>query len=307
MRRAFTMIELIFVIVIVGILAKFGVEFLIKAYDAYIFSSIQNKLQTQTEVTLEQIANRLQYRIKSSIIARFDNNIDSNFTTNYKSLSNAVGTETILEWIGYDIDGMRGTTAPTWSGFIDLVGSTSSNLFSPETNTTDINNTIASLSNGAVGIAQSALYFIGGNSDISKFGWDGGPPITDNSHSIHPINAGLDTAHLAITDMSGQDAYEFYQLAWSAYALVWRSGNSSSIGYAGSLDDNVSATLFGNVLPTAISSGTQNGEWRRVSANNYVVKIDNIDIAFTYNPNNGTFTCNPSAPTTGAICKRLTY
>ncbi len=86
-RKAFTMIELIFVIVVIGIIAKFGVEFLIQAYNGYTFSVVQNKLQTQTETALEQITNRLQYRIKSSIIVRDNDN--NNSVTNYRALANA--------------------------------------------------------------------------------------------------------------------------------------------------------------------------------------------------------------------------
>lgn len=306
MRKAFTMLELIFVIVIIGILAKFGVEFLIKAYDEYIFSTVQNKLQTQTEIALEQIANRLQYRIKSSIIARFDNSVNPNFATNYKPLANSNGTETILEWVGYDIDGVRGTTTPTWSGFIDLAGSSATNLSTPGTNTTDADNMIQALSNGAVGIAQSALFFIGGTSDINKFGWDGNA-ITDNSHSLHPISLGSDTAHIAPnSDLTGQDAYEYYQVAWSAYALVWNGSNvANNTPYATTLDSGGSS-LFGNVLPAPISAGTQNGQWRRINASTYAVKVENTDVLFTYNNTDGTFTCNTADALTGAICKRLT-
>jgi len=40
-RAAFTMIELIFVIVVMGIIGKFGVEFLAQAYKSFIFSSVK--------------------------------------------------------------------------------------------------------------------------------------------------------------------------------------------------------------------------------------------------------------------------
>ena len=44
-RFAFSMLELIFVIVILGVLSKFGVEFLAQAYNNFIFSKINNTLQ----------------------------------------------------------------------------------------------------------------------------------------------------------------------------------------------------------------------------------------------------------------------
>lgn len=304
-RKAFTMIELIFVIVIIGILAKFGVEFLIQAYNGYIFSSVQNKLQTQTEVALEQIANRLQYRIKPSIIVRDNNN--SNFATNFRSLANAnnLGAETIIEWVGYDIDGVRGITTPTWSGFIDLKSSTATSLNSLETNTSAITSMIQALSgNVALSIADSALFFIGGNSDINKFGW-AGTNITDQNSSIHPITSGAGSTFTTPT-FSGQDAYEYYQLAWTAYALVW-NGNSTAHNtqYIDKLDNNDS-NLFSKVLPSPLKRGTSNGQWRELNPTTYIVKIDNTDITFTYSPTNGTFDCVRDASAAGKICKRLT-
>ncbi|MBD3825184.1 MAG: protein containing prepilin-type N- cleavage/methylation domain protein, partial [Epsilonproteobacteria bacterium] len=43
-RAAFSMIELVFVIVALGIIGKFGVEFLAQAYNNYVYSSINNQL-----------------------------------------------------------------------------------------------------------------------------------------------------------------------------------------------------------------------------------------------------------------------
>ena len=306
-RKAFTMIELIFVIVVIGIIAKFGVEFLIKAYDGYIFSAVQNKLQTQTEVALEQIANRLQYRIKPSIIARVD-------ATNYVALANATGNETILEWIGYDIDGLRGDwngsmNVPTWSGFIDLAGSTPpSTIVSPMTRDANITAMINALSgNPAIGVAQSAIFFIGGNSDITKFGWGG--VITDQNQAMHPVTiSGSNIASSVASDFSGVDIYEYYQLAWSAYALVWSGTNTShSTAYTPALDGGAGSTsLFGTVLPTPLQAGTNNGQWREDANNTYTVKANNMDINFTYNPTDGSFTCTADNTPAGQICKRLT-
>ncbi len=303
-RRAFTMIELIFVIVVIGIIAKFGVEFLIQAYNGYIFSAVQNKLQTQTETALEQITNRLQYRIKSSIIARDNDGV----ATDYRALASSNGNETILEWVGYDIDGLRGTTAPTWSGFIDLASSSAGVLQSLGTNTTDANTTITNLSSGIAGIANSAIFFIGGNSDVNGFGWNG-TAIADNSHAMHPIGVDAQTSHLVPTsNLTGTDAYEYYQLAWTAYALVWSgTPTSSNTPYTTALDGGAGSTsLFGTVLPSPLKAGTNNGQWREDTNNTYTVKADNQDIVFTYVPANGSFTCNTSDALTGQICKRLT-
>lgn len=309
-RKAFTMIELIFVIVVIGIIAKFGVEFLIQAYNGYTFSVVQNKLQTQTETALEQITNRLQYRIKPSIIVRDNDNF-----ANFRSLANATnnGKETILEWVGYDIDGLRGDwngtmNIPTWSGFIDLKGSTPPNtILSPMTRDANVTAMINALSGSAtIGIAQSAIFFIGGNSDVNGFGWDGNT-IVDQSKTMHRINAAGSNITPAVSSFSGVDIYEYYQLAWTAYALVWNgTPTSSNTPYATALDGGAGSTsLFGTVLPSSLKAGTNNGQWREDTNNTYTVKADNQDIVFTYNPVNGSFTCTVDNTPAGIICKRL--
>jgi len=225
-RFAFTMIELIFVIMIMGILAKYGVEFLVKSYDSYVFSKINNTLQTDSENAIEMIASRLQFRIKDSIIAKKAND-------DYKALAESDYGEdaTILEWVGRDIEGFRGIALPLWSGIIDLDESNSTTLVSPETNTTALNELIKTLSNYGSDINDSALYFIGSNMNIKKWGWDGVALTEQNTSSIHPINSTSEIdkfqSGIAGVDFNGTDVYEYYQLAWTAYAVTLEDYNST--------------------------------------------------------------------------------
>ena len=69
MRKGFTLIEMIFVILIFGILSKFGAELLFKIYENYIYSNTSNRLLNQSEMAVTQISNRLHNRIKDSTIA----------------------------------------------------------------------------------------------------------------------------------------------------------------------------------------------------------------------------------------------
>ncbi|OHD86185.1 MAG: hypothetical protein A2Y52_04415 [Sulfuricurvum sp. RIFCSPLOWO2_02_43_6] len=55
-KSAFTLLELIFVIVVIGILSKFGIELLAQAYKSFIFSSINNPLQANGAMAVETIA-----------------------------------------------------------------------------------------------------------------------------------------------------------------------------------------------------------------------------------------------------------
>ena len=111
---AFTMIELIFVILVLGIVAAIGSSIIAKIYESYIYSRSINELQSKTELALTQISKFLSFRIKGSTIARIDDN-------NITSLLNADGHYKILEWIGYDNEGFEGNGSnPGWSGFVDL-------------------------------------------------------------------------------------------------------------------------------------------------------------------------------------------
>jgi len=204
-KRAFTMLELIFVIVITAIMAKFGVEIMQQIYNNFVYSSRQNTLQAQSESAVNQIANRLQQRIKDSVIAS---------TTNHASFqplgSNTNAAANVLEWVGIDYDGWR-AAAPLWSGVIDLAASAGTTLVSPATSSRSAVYTNA--------LSNSAAYFIGSNVNVvTGFGWSG--VINDQDHTMHPLTVGAGTLTAkAGTTFSNQDVYEFYQLANSAFAV----------------------------------------------------------------------------------------
>ncbi|MGE4420020.1 MAG: prepilin-type N-terminal cleavage/methylation domain-containing protein [Sulfurimonas sp.] len=65
--------------------------------------------------------------------------------------------------------------------------------------------------------------------------------------------------------------------------------------------------LFGGVLmyPVSNESG-KNGKWSATAGSGtYVFRVDNIPVPFTYNQNNGTFTCDTTNVTYGEMCKLL--
>ncbi len=229
LHKAFTMIELIFVIVVMGIIGQFGAEFLAQSYNSFIFSKINNTLQSNSATAVEFIASRLQHRNKDSVIVR------TGETTAFTALANASGqTFTVLEWISIDEDNFRGTTTPNWSGIIDLnQGVASGDLFSPGTNTNTIDTVISSLSYTKSGIDDAALFFIGANTDINGYGWDGNG-IGDQSSVMHPINdVSTDVTRFtpAVGNFTGVDIFEYYKLAWTANAIVMENYNTGK--YAG--------------------------------------------------------------------------
>ena len=75
MRKSFTLVELIFVIVILSIIGVISAQIITKIYEQYIFTRAINELETKTELVLTQIAKRLSLRIKPTTIARDLENI----------------------------------------------------------------------------------------------------------------------------------------------------------------------------------------------------------------------------------------
>lgn len=224
-KHAFTMIELIFVIIVIGIIGKFGTEFLAQAYKNFISTSIHNQYQNQSSTALELIAKRLQYRIKNSVIEK------NQVTKTFNLLENApLSNNDVLEWIGYDSDGLR---SGAWSGVFSKSAS-GTELVSPESNTTAINDNIAALSHGNSGINRAAIYFIGSDSEVNSWGWDGTLPNQfDDVHPMKPIKIGSAVENFE-SDVSGKNfndidlnknQYNSYQLAWTAYAVVFDKNN----------------------------------------------------------------------------------
>ena len=224
-RHAFTLLEMIIVMVVLGIIANFGVEMLVNSYENYIFTSVQNRLQSQSELATNQIANRLEYRIKKSAIAKKD---DGTFI----ELVSAAPTmnATILEWVGTDREGWLGiwdsTTSlnePTWSGFIDVGSATGAILNSPQTNTGLVNTMIQTLSDSGSSLTDAAIYSIQSDGDpLTSFGWSGA--LANQNGYLHPIQSTANSDEFAPKTGIGpftQSNYitEFYKLAWTAYAV----------------------------------------------------------------------------------------
>jgi len=228
-RSAFTMIELVFVIVIMGIIGKFGTEFLAQAYKSFIFSNINNALLSKSASAVEFIGSRLQYRIKDSVIAR------AGLAGTVTGIGSASGTGfTVLEWVSMDIDGYRATTTPNWSGIADLdPGQPLGLIESPRTDTDSVTALIAQLSNdSSKGVNNAALYLIGSNSDTATgYGWNG--ELGDQTGAMHPINSTGTATQFgpAVGTFTGIDIYEYYKLAWTAYAIEHDANDNLILHY----------------------------------------------------------------------------
>jgi prepilin-type N-terminal cleavage/methylation domain-containing protein len=206
MRRAFTMLELIFVIVIMGILAKFGVDLFMQIYESYTRTTITASLMSKTEAAVGQIANRLTYRVRDSVIA--SNSADGAGGT-FRSLSSAAATDNVFEWIGLDSDGWD---EGKYSGIIDLnhASTTYTQLKSPATEVNGLPN-------------DGALLFVGSKVTVQdSFGWHGSYDV--DKTDLHVYDNPPTTAEIipftATPFNPGDEIFEFYQAVDTAYALV---------------------------------------------------------------------------------------
>ena len=121
-RSAFTLIELIFVIVIFGIISMFGADLYTKIYESYAHTRAVNQLEARTMNAITIISARLEDRIKGTVIARKS---DGNSFVDIRSASQ---THDIIEWIGQSVESknlvptVAGGPASSvgWSGFADV-------------------------------------------------------------------------------------------------------------------------------------------------------------------------------------------
>ena len=245
MKRAFTLLELVVVIVVLGIIAMMSFNAIMNIYSNYFQTRTVNELETQTEIALEQISKRLEHRIKPSVIAR---KTDGDFLALNDNRVNLDAKYEILEFIPYayeifnDVISLdandnvieQGGKAGRYSGYVDLAKSSpTTGLISPGSNfTTGVVETIKDLTckddarnskcvdfenkdGGVVAIFSDVYYDVQSsfgykdnlNLDIAKVGVNGG-------------QSGLNGNTLEISGFGGKQISEQYHLAYTANAIV---------------------------------------------------------------------------------------
>jgi len=212
------------VMVIMGIIASLGADIIASMYSNYLRSRTINRLEAQTEITLEQIAKRLQYRVKESVIARKTGAIKALADITVDSSYN------VLEWIGYSNESFLGTPRPGWSGFIDLDSNETNStlvgngiLKTPESNLTDAAATMSALTDGDIDLTtgnEAALIFKGQLFNFTDFGW-GAVDNNDSTAIVQVIGNGIDRFEIS-TNETGipNEIYEQYAFVHTAYAIV---------------------------------------------------------------------------------------
>lgn len=275
MKRAFTLLELVVVIVVLGIIAMMSFNAIMNIYSNYFQTKTVNELETQTEIALEQISKRLEHRIKPSVIAR---KTDGAFLALNDSGVNLDAKYEILEFIPYAYEIFNdvpsgSNKAGRYSGYADLAKSSSATgLISPGSNfSTEVVETIKDLTcredtnatcvdftkkdGGVVAIFSDVYYNV-----QDSFGYKG--DITKLDIAKVGVKS-TDGNTLEISGFDGKQISEQYHLAYTANAIVPEQSQSQADKNNGVFDLN----LYYDYRPWMGEKYKQNGEKATLAKN----------------------------------------
>ena len=288
MKRAFTLLELVVVIVVLGIIAMMSFNAIMNIYSNYFQTKTVNELETQTEIALEQISKRLEHRIKPSVIAR---KTDGAFLALNDNRVNLDAKYEILEFIPYayeifnDVISLdandnvieQGGKAGRYSGYADLAKSSpATGLISPGSNfTTGVVETIKDLTckddtrnskcvdfenkdGGVVAIFYDVYYDV-----QNSFGYKGISNLDIAKVGVKGGQSGLNGDTLEISGFANKQISEQYHLAYTANAIVPEQSADPKDTANGVFDLN----LYYDYRPWMGEKYKQNGEKATLAKN----------------------------------------
>lgn len=288
MKRAFTLLELVVVIVVLGIIAMMSFNAIMNIYSNYFQTKTVNELETQTEIALEQISKRLEHRIKPSVIAR---KTDGEFLALNDNRVNLDAKYEILEFIPYayeifnDVISLdandnvieQGGKAGRYSGYADLAKSSpATGLISPGSNfTTGVVETIKDLTckddtrnskcvdfenkdGGVVAIFYDVYYDV-----QNSFGYKGISNLDIAKVGVKGGQSGLNGDTLEISGFANKQISEQYHLAYTANAIVPEQSADPKDTANGVFDLN----LYYDYRPWMGEKYKQNGEKATLAKN----------------------------------------
>jgi len=254
MKKAFSLIEVIFVLVILGIVASISSQIIVQVYENYITQNALYRTSTKTEMAINQIVNRLTFSIEGTTISKDPLHPPYSKATEDANWIKLKGIDitlpnykrfTTIEWIGYDNDSFSAGEAPYWSGLANYNGSatTRNNFETPGSQLGLANNIIKNLSNSKVALDSTGTGSNGGLPAVLFSGEDYSSTIKYdpacmgliNEHNTTCISSVSMSAINGATNFTFSDnrpkkIYERYKLAWSAYALVPQEIMKNGVG-----------------------------------------------------------------------------
>ena len=203
MKKAFTLLEMIFVIVISGVLSIGSY----KAMQALFLRSAKAKAVTdmtlRSQIVLDQIGVLLYDRVPNSVIG-----YDKDDTPVCQPINELTSSKPTLEWLATMNDELINSR---YDGFIDM-GQSDRNtqiLVTPDINSSINNNDINLIFSGAFDEGTESLKACNG-----AFGWH-----TNNSNLSFDVT--INDNNISITDARQPEyIYEKYYLSKTAYAIT---------------------------------------------------------------------------------------
>ena len=226
-KRAFSMLELIFVIIILGIVSSIGAEIIANVYENYIIQRAQHRASLKTEIAATQIANRLASAIPGTIVRK--SALDDSTPTDINDPGAA--TDTILQWVSADADSFKTITSninrrPGWSGFCDVNESAS-----------PLGGTSISTPGSNLDLAKSIITNLGGDIDNAAIYYEANKTL--QSRGITDTGTTGETIKL---DNTLENISEHYKLAWTSYALVADGDLTLHYNFAPTIGTNITGS-----------------------------------------------------------------
>lgn len=247
------MLELIFVIVILGIVASIGAEIIANVYKSYIIQRAQHRASLKTEIAATQIANRLAYAIPGTIVRKSTLGDITPTSINEPG----VVSDTILQWVSTDGDSFKtmasgaasgATRRPGWSGFCDVNESASplagTNISTPGSN---------------LGLAATIIGNLGGNIDNAAIYYEANGTLQSRGVAA----TGTANTNIALDSTLGNIS-EHYKLAWTSYALIADGNLTLHYDFAPTVGQDASNNTSSQVLLRNVSTFEFRGDGRTI-------------------------------------------
>ena len=257
-KKSFTMIELIVVIIILSLIATGSFKAIQMLYERYYQANTITKFSINSQNILDQMGINLYYRISNTAIGYSPSDGD------FKKIEKVDNAKyKIFEWITGAFDAkhriITNGIGYGYSGFIDLEASNRNTLtlVAKDFNITDINNTLNNVFNNKNDLNQTVGIIFAGTMDTgdiiddynNSYGWHGF--AHKKIFLVKKFKQVNNDANLTMNDdIKGNKIYAKYYLPESAYAIARGADINKSANCLNGLnvDDNT-LLLFYNYRP----------------------------------------------------------
>lgn len=228
MKKAFTLVELIFVIVITALIGTFGANLFVVLNDNYLRAKAINSLSYEVDNAFNVIEARLSNKIYSTLLARLDKSIHQNPIdyNGFKYLSDDEVTNdySALEWIGQSLESKNiAGVNPGWSGIMDTF-----EAYTKPTNDIGGNGTFKTPGSKLTEVKKIVDSLYPGSSENLAVIFDENTGVETGMHDEFGFNSKNDAIKTAVVSISDDKTFNVkkYPLG-SIYGVTYKLGHSA--------------------------------------------------------------------------------